>query len=240
MSANVLVFDTDEVEELQTLIESLANDEAMDAGVLDGVLTAHALVPDAKPFDLVYPYLFSADGRLQAVPDNARLRELVELRRNVIAAALSAGHGFDPVILPVLDDNDCVVTGPEGVAAVEPWIAGLRVGLMLVTGTPPEMSDEARDALARLVALAPADILEFTDEDRQSPAYAAYNELPAVTPDDGDLESALQCIVAGVYALKKAWLPNRPLRHDAPKVGRNDPCPCGSGKKYKQCCGKKA
>ena len=24
----------------------------------------------------------------------------------------------------------------------------------------------------------------------------------------------------------------------APKVGRNDPCPCGSGKKYKQCCGK--
>ncbi|TMO99282.1 YecA family protein, partial [Pseudoalteromonas sp. S3178] len=23
-----------------------------------------------------------------------------------------------------------------------------------------------------------------------------------------------------------------------PKVGRNDPCPCGSGQKYKQCCGK--
>ena len=23
------------------------------------------------------------------------------------------------------------------------------------------------------------------------------------------------------------------------KIGRNDPCPCGSGKKYKQCCGKK-
>ena len=23
-----------------------------------------------------------------------------------------------------------------------------------------------------------------------------------------------------------------------PKVGRNDPCPCGSGKKYKQCCGR--
>jgi uncharacterized protein YecA (UPF0149 family) len=25
---------------------------------------------------------------------------------------------------------------------------------------------------------------------------------------------------------------------ESPKVGRNDPCPCGSGKKYKQCCGK--
>ena len=30
----------------------------------------------------------------------------------------------------------------------------------------------------------------------------------------------------------------RPMRREGPKVGRNDPCPCGSGKKYKQCCGK--
>lgn len=26
-------------------------------------------------------------------------------------------------------------------------------------------------------------------------------------------------------------------RHAGPRVGRNDPCPCGSGKKYKRCCG---
>ncbi|NLC22487.1 MAG: preprotein translocase subunit SecA [Halomonadaceae bacterium] len=30
----------------------------------------------------------------------------------------------------------------------------------------------------------------------------------------------------------------QPMRREGPKVGRNDPCPCGSGKKYKQCCGK--
>lgn len=28
-----------------------------------------------------------------------------------------------------------------------------------------------------------------------------------------------------------------PVQHSGPKVGRNDPCPCGSGKKYKKCCG---
>ncbi|MEI7946654.1 MAG: YchJ family protein [bacterium] len=28
-----------------------------------------------------------------------------------------------------------------------------------------------------------------------------------------------------------------PMRREAPKVGRNDPCVCGSGKKYKKCCG---
>jgi SEC-C motif-containing protein len=29
----------------------------------------------------------------------------------------------------------------------------------------------------------------------------------------------------------------KPVTRDAPKVGRNDPCPCGSGKKHKRCCG---
>ena len=30
----------------------------------------------------------------------------------------------------------------------------------------------------------------------------------------------------------------QPIRNEGPKIGRNDPCPCGSGKKYKNCCGK--
>lgn len=30
----------------------------------------------------------------------------------------------------------------------------------------------------------------------------------------------------------------KPLVRETPKVGRNDPCPCGSGKKFKKCCGK--
>ena len=29
-----------------------------------------------------------------------------------------------------------------------------------------------------------------------------------------------------------------PIKNDGPQIGRNDPCPCGSGRKYKQCCGK--
>ena len=31
-----------------------------------------------------------------------------------------------------------------------------------------------------------------------------------------------------------------PLHRETPKIGRNDPCPCGSGKKYKKCCGRNA
>ncbi len=50
---------------------------------------------------------------------------------------------------------------------------------------------------------------------------------------------------SGIMAQKKesavasqAQAANTTIRRDCPKVGRNDPCPCGSGKKYKNCCGR--
>ena len=33
-----------------------------------------------------------------------------------------------------------------------------------------------------------------------------------------------------------ATMPRQPYVREEPRVGRNDPCPCGSGKKYKKCC----
>ena len=39
-----------------------------------------------------------------------------------------------------------------------------------------------------------------------------------------------------LYKEQKA---SQTVRNEGPKIGRNDPCPCGSGKKYKKCCGKK-
>lgn len=32
--------------------------------------------------------------------------------------------------------------------------------------------------------------------------------------------------------------PVQPIHKEKAEIGRNDPCPCGSGKKYKKCCGK--
>ena len=41
-----------------------------------------------------------------------------------------------------------------------------------------------------------------------------------------------------LYYVSGEELRHAPFQREAPKVGRNDPCPCGSGKKYKKCCGK--
>jgi preprotein translocase subunit SecA len=51
--------------------------------------------------------------------------------------------------------------------------------------------------------------------------------------DDGD--PAADPVAAAVAEdIEKA---NRPFKRSGRKVGRNEPCPCGSGKKYKQCHG---
>lgn len=61
-----------------------------------------------------------------------------------------------------------------------------------------------------------------------------------------ETENLQQSIVHRVLDLHGHWLAQRqhlvpthtgtPFRHNEPRVGRNDPCPCGSGKKFKKCC----
>ena len=59
-----------------------------------------------------------------------------------------------------------------------------------------------------------------------APRHAA----PGGGSGDPGAEAAMNAALSAAHAA--------PVKRDAPKVGRNDPCPCGSGKKYKKCCGK--
>lgn len=59
-----------------------------------------------------------------------------------------------------------------------------------------------------------------------------------------EVENIKNAIAPNVREIHAFWLERRgddmsssqPARRQEPKVGRNDPCPCGSGKKYKRCC----
>lgn len=49
-------------------------------------------------------------------------------------------------------------------------------------------------------------------------------------------------VEAAIPEIRRYWQPHRKsaviqVQRDTPKPGRNDPCPCGSGKKFKKCCG---
>ncbi|MBV8914496.1 MAG: SEC-C domain-containing protein [Acetobacteraceae bacterium] len=54
------------------------------------------------------------------------------------------------------------------------------------------------------------------------------------------LSEAPELIPVCVFAMRRFWR-ERDHRHEpyraSPKLGRNTPCPCGSGRKYKRCCG---
>ena len=56
---------------------------------------------------------------------------------------------------------------------------------------------------------------------------------------NASLEDTAINLVDGSYKKDEGGM-NKTVVNDEPKVGRNDPCPCGSGKKYKNCCGKNA
>jgi hypothetical protein len=55
---------------------------------------------------------------------------------------------------------------------------------------------------------------------------------------DHTLPEFEHAVATGEHAHHAPAPPQKPFVHRASKTGRNDPCPCGSSKKFKQCCGK--
>ena len=75
-------------------------------------------------------------------------------------------------------------------------------------------------------------------------AEAAATEAGEDWPSGEELEELqaecaekLPQAVADIYRFWLAQRSIKTIRHETPKVGRNEPCPCGSGKKFKKCCG---
>ena len=100
--------------------------------------------------------------------------------------------------------------------------------------TPPRDKEAARmldDALENIVVL--------TEDDKAKPVLSMYDENGPPSVSQQRLDDFGAAIWA-VYDLRQLWKSLGPkvetLRKEA-TPGRNDPCPCGSGKKYKKCCG---
>ena len=68
---------------------------------------------------------------------------------------------------------------------------------------------------------------------------AKREETAKITDAKLQSESSAIELVDGKISPKEGGI-DRTIVNEHPKIGRNDPCPCGSGKKYKNCCGKNA
>ncbi|MEA3404232.1 MAG: SEC-C metal-binding domain-containing protein [Pseudomonadota bacterium] len=76
------------------------------------------------------------------------------------------------------------------------------------------------------------DVADFESQDDRP------TQLEATHPASASIADAIKGGAAQASPTQEGSSDESTFRREAPKVGRNDPCPCGSGKKYKQCCGK--
>ena len=92
---------------------------------------------------------------------------------------------------------------------------------------------EGMDMFEEMIANIKVDVVKILMNIRKQNGEVKRQEAAKIT---GAALEAINSVDGG----KKISTPenNQTVVNDGPKVGRNDPCPCGSGKKYKNCCGK--
>jgi preprotein translocase subunit SecA len=132
--------------------------------------------------------------------------------------------------------------GLQGYAQIDPKVEYKRVGMKIFSEMWSGVSDKVTDLVFRVESFDP-DFLNYLGArwqlDRaQTIHQAAPSELAAPTSRGGGagIQSQQE---AGIAASQKTDKKPEPVRNVGKKVGRNDPCPCGSGKKFKACCMRK-
>ncbi len=117
--------------------------------------------------------------------------------------------------------------GLRGYAQVDPKVEYKREGMALFENLWISVGNYVTDLIFKM---------EQLDEGFVGSTWVESRAIKEEATPASEIEKQQQAAIAGTEADKKL----EPIRNLGPRVGRNDPCPCGSGKKYKQCCMRKA
>lgn len=121
-------------------------------------------------------------------------------------------------------------------AYAQVWALGF---MYAVESWPEDWEPPRDDEAAEMLDAALEDIVALTEADTGEPALSMYAEDGPPSVSNERLDTLAGGIWA-VYALRQLWRSLGPRVEPVRKAaepGRNDPCPCGSGKKYKKCHG---
>jgi preprotein translocase subunit SecA len=131
--------------------------------------------------------------------------------------------------------------GLSGYAQEDPKVVYKREGMKIFAEMWGGVSDKVTDLIFRVEQFDP-DFLSYLGArwqlDRaQTIHQSAASELSTASAPRSDIQARQE---AGIAASQQtAEKKHEPVRNVGKKVGRNDPCPCGSGKKFKACCMRK-
>ena len=216
-----------ELDRLGEFLKSCKAGKAMNIEQLDGFFSALIAGPDP-----VMPSEYNREvfgGEMGETCEFKNIEEANEIlgllmrHWNTIAATLYK----DEVYVPLLQDENGVAHGND-------WARGFMRGMQIRHDGWAQLvnDDEHGGCLIPMMML-----------------YHEHDEDPEMRPqpiDPEKREDIIAHMAAGLLGAYRYFRGQREsdlsvhateARRNASKVGRNDPCPCGSGKKYKRCCG---
>ncbi|MGY6412027.1 MAG: UPF0149 family protein [Alkalilacustris sp.] len=220
-----------ELDRLNALLHALPVDTMpMTISELDGYLVGVLACPDMIPPSEWLPHVWGETGEA-AFPDQKAAEATVGAvmaHYNALAEAMTRSPSIEPIY--EIDPNSDEVLW-------EPWIDGFTRAMGLRPAAWDRLLDQAdeetRTTMAFLRAL--QDI------------YTGHSKLTEEEIDELDLEAPdliPNCIGTilrqsrpELFRPPPANLSAMPFKAGR-RPGRNDPCPCGSGRKYKKCCGR--
>jgi len=208
-----------ELDRLDALLHGgLADFEPMPLDAVQGLFFALACGPAEIPSSRWLPLVLGASPPTDAT---GTLREAIDLVTRFHDQCRSDvdGERFGLILYD----------GEDGGHDLQTWCAGYLEGVDLADPDWYEAGDpdEVDELLFPFVVLAG----ELHERERSQFKDAEWDELV------GSCGSAL---AEAIVEVREYWQivrnPPQTVRRDSPKIGRNDPCPCGSGRKFKHCC----
>ncbi len=256
----------DELTELDDILDDLRTreEEIPQWEFCDGFLAA--LVCSRWPIaPAEYLPMLLGDGAMLDVPEGAPLPQLPafasaaqqarflalwQRRRDEVVAQLDAPveslddeRAYQPeamdmraAVASLSDEERAEVAGQEVPSFAQIWALGF---MFAVENWPEDWAAPRDKEAAGWLDDALDCIVALTEDDTGKPEVNMYDEDGPPSTSAARVDAYAEAIWA-VYDLRQLWKslgPRVETVRKAPEPGRNDPCPCGSGKKYKKCHG---
>ena len=216
---------TAELDRLERLLVSdTFHEEAMPLDMLQGLFCAIGSAPDLIPPSSWLAVALGDHPVYETAEQAQEILDLVMRFYNQTLLELDSGTG---ITLYVLSDD-------EGEDDFATWCEGYLEGVVLSETDWDELGEpeEVEELLFPFMLLS-GRMREAAEE--------AGDTVPSLKEEREMRHKAADSLGDAVMAMHSYWLDkrisHRPIRREGPKVGRNDPCPCGSGRKYKSCHG---
>lgn len=216
-----------ELDRLEELLDSPAfKGEAMRLDEIQAMLCAVVSGPEPVLPSVWLPEALGEDPEYESETQAMEVVNLLMRLNNDIASALQQDENVAPILYPLDEEGKEYDFASWADAYV--YGCGLGKDWFEQAGKHAEDLSELLEPMFLLNGMMKEDVQKSGEKWLTPKEEAQLME---------EMQEDLPEIIQAIYDFWQAKGASGTVRRDEAKVGRNAPCPCGSGKKFKQCCG---